>query len=157
MTWTSISGLAAIVFGAAFAYQAYVLPRATVGNPMGPVLYPIILGCGLGIFGIILTVEEFIRLRKTGGEGRIRSMKITVFGRNIAIVATLCAGYAFLFERVGYVLSTFLFLGTVLLLFNGFKRWKLGITLSVAFSVGVYFLFSTVLAIPLPRMPFFDI
>lgn len=157
MTWTGISGIASIILGAVYAYQAYVLPRATVGNPMGPVLYPMILGCGLVIFGVVLTIQELARLRKTGGQGRIKSAKITVFGRNIAIVSALCVGYAFLFERAGYVISTFLFLCTVLLLFNGMKRWKISLILSAAFSVGVYLLFSTVLSIQLPPMPFLDI
>jgi putative tricarboxylic transport membrane protein len=116
-----------------------------------------ILGCGLAIFGIVLTIQELVRVRKVGVEGRITFGKMTVYGRNIAIVAALCVGYALLFERVGYVISTFLFLCTVLFLFNGLRRWKVSLIVSVAFSVGVYFLFGSVLGIQLPSMPFLDI
>ncbi|HUX11450.1 MAG TPA: tripartite tricarboxylate transporter TctB family protein [Spirochaetia bacterium] len=157
MTWTLISGLLSLILGAAWTFQAYLLPRATIGNPMGPILYPMLLGCGLSIMGIILVVQESLRLRKNGGEGVIKSVKLSIYGRNIAIVSALCVGYALLFERAGYVISTFLFLVVVLLLFNGFKRWKISLILAGAFSVGVYLLFSTVLSIQLPTIPFLDI
>jgi putative tricarboxylic transport membrane protein len=90
---------------------------------------------------------------KTKGERKNVSLSLTFYGKSIAQVSALCVLYVFLFERLGYLFSTFLFLVTVLFLFNGKGKWKSVLALAAGFSVGVYVLFGSVLNIQLPRMP----
>ena len=153
MTITTITGLIAVLLGVLYTAQSWTLPRATVGNPIGPILFPLILGGGMTILGGMLLVQEYHRIKKTqGGEKKV-SLSLTMYGKSILIVTVFCIFYVALFERIGYVLSTFLFLGAVLLLFNGREKWKISVLIALCFSVGVYVLFGSVLSIQLPRMP----
>ena len=158
MTITTVTGITAVLLGTVYTAQAWALPRATIGTPLGPVLFPLILGAGMTVFGVLLLVQEYVRLKKPSSESKKTvSFTMTVFGRSIAVVTGFCVLYVILFERIGYVLSTFLFLGAVLLLFNGKSRWKISLIVAVCFSVGVYVLFGSVLSIQLPRMPLLDL
>jgi putative tricarboxylic transport membrane protein len=167
LTMTTIAGIAAVLLGAVYTSIAYHLPRATVGNPVGPIVFPLIVGYGMIALGALMVIQDQLRLRRaagqraqgTGGAGSQAAVqpRMTVYGRNIAIVAAVCVAYALLFERLGYVLSTFLFLESILLLFNGWKKWKMTLIVSLGFSIGVYILFSNFLGIPLPRMILLDI
>jgi putative tricarboxylic transport membrane protein len=62
--------------------------------------------------------------------------------------------YAFFLEKIGYVLSTFLFL---LIAFQTMERGKTvsSIVIAAIFSRGVYFLFSELLGGSLPGFPLF--
>ncbi len=140
------------MIGLGYSYMAWTLPRATVGNPIAPSIFPLILGVGMTIMGIILLIQEKSQASKH--EGKTVSFTLTQYGKSIAQVTLFCVLYAFFFERAGYLLSTFLFLVMVLYMFNGKERWKSILGISLGFSVGVYILFGEVLNIQLPRMPF---
>jgi putative tricarboxylic transport membrane protein len=152
MTINVVTGILSVLIGVGYTYLAWTLPRATVGNPMAPSVFPLILGGGMTLMGILLLIQE--NARGSNKEGRRVSFTLTLYGKSIAAVTLLCVLYAFFFERIGYLLSTFLFLVAVLYLFNGKERWKSILGISLGFSVGVYILFGEVLSIQLPRMPF---
>lgn len=152
MTINVITGILSILIGVGYSYLAWTLPRATVGNPMAPSIFPLLLGAGMTLMGCILLIQENVHASKK--EKKTVSLTFTSYGKSIATVTLLCVLYAFLFERIGYLLSTFLFLGFILYMFNGKERWKSILGISLGFSVGVYILFGEVLSIQLPRMPF---
>ncbi|MCX7787329.1 MAG: tripartite tricarboxylate transporter TctB family protein [Spirochaetes bacterium] len=152
MTINTITGILSFLIGIGYSYMAWTLPRATVGNPIAPSVFPLMLGLGMTIMGILLLIQEKAWLLKK--ERKSVSLTLTQYGKSIATVTFLCILYAFFFERLGYLLSTFLFLSSVLSLFNGKERWKSILGVSIGFSVGVYALFGEVLNIQLPRMPF---
>ena len=64
--------------------------------------------------------------------------------------------YALIFDHVGYVLATILFLEGVMMVFNGVKAWKLNTLVAVIFSVFIYVLFYRVLGVYLPPLPFWE-
>jgi putative tricarboxylic transport membrane protein len=72
----------------------------------------------------------------------------------IVLTCLACIIYAILFNRIGYVLSTIVFLEAMLLLFNGKKKWKTNTIVAVVFSVFIYIVFSKLLGVILPVMPF---
>ena len=76
--------------------------------------------------------------------------------QKIGLTAVCALIYAFLFDRLGYVLSTILFLEGLLILFNGFAKWKQNTIVAVIFSVVVYVLFFKLLNVYLPPFPFFE-
>jgi len=152
MTINVVTGILAFLLGVGYSYLAWTLPRATVGNPLAPLIFPLMLGGGMTLLGILLLIQEAVRASRK--EGKPVSFTFTQYGKSIATVSLLCGLYAFFFERIGYLLSTFLFLSIVLYLFNGKERWKSILSISLGFSVGVYVLFGEVLSIQLPRMPF---
>ncbi|GAB4364025.1 MAG: hypothetical protein Kow009_00690 [Spirochaetales bacterium] len=155
MTINVLTGILTILLGSMYTYLAWMLPRATVGNPIAPSVFPLILGGGMTLMGILLLVEE--KTLPSKKEGKPVSFTITQYGKSIATVVLLCVLYAMSFERLGYLLSTFLFLALLLYVFNGKERWKSILGISVGFSLGVYVLFGQVLNIQLPRMPFLNL
>lgn len=151
MTINVVTGILSFLLGVGYSYLSWTLPRATVGNPIAPSIFPLILGFGMSLMGIILLIQEKARTQKK--EGKPISFILTQYGKSITAVTLLCVFYVILFERIGYLLSTFLFLSVVLYMFNGKNRWKSILGISLGFSVGVYILFGEVLNIQLPRMP----
>lgn len=156
MNYPAITGIAAVILGAIYSIGAYLLPRASIGDPMAPVRYPLGLGIAMIIFGIILYLKEIKKgplVTKTNDkkEGISHSTKL--------ITITCVAGvvYALLFEHIGYVLSTIIFMLSILFALNGKAKWKLNVLVAVIFSVGVYVIFVKLLAIPLPVIPILEI
>jgi len=155
MTMTFVTGIVAVVLGAAYSYQAIIMPKAPMGEPSAPMIFPTILGVCMTILGAVLIVLEKMKRKKKPNEAVKKiSFSLTVYGRSIAIVAFMCLVYVLLFERIGYVFSTLLFLAAVLHFFNGLAKWKTTLVVSVSFSVGVYVIFSVLMGISLPTTPF---
>ncbi|NDL66840.1 tripartite tricarboxylate transporter TctB family protein [Anaerotalea alkaliphila] len=150
------AGIGTSVFGLTYTLGAWGLPRSTVGNPMGPVIYPLFLGGILTILGL-LSIIMGIREQKEKGVEKQEGFKVTQTGKLIFISCAAAVLYALTFQGLGYVLATSLFMMIVMFALNGRKHWRSNITVSVAFSIGVYLLFSNLLSIPLPTMPFLDI
>jgi len=74
--------------------------------------------------------------------------------RRILYTCILSVGYALIFEHLGYVISTFLFMVVMMTITSGKDMWKKSVVISLLFSVGVYFIFNTLLSISLPPLPF---
>lgn len=58
--------------------------------------------------------------------------------------------YALIFERLGFLISTILFLGGVLFLINGVKHWLQNIIVALVFSGITWYTFSQLLDVSLP-------
>jgi len=155
MNLSLLSGVLAFVTGTIYTIQAYMLPNATIGNPMAPKILPIGLGILMILFGISLTIQE---IRKGGFQfSNGKKMEVNENLKLILYTCGACILYAILFNRLGYVLSTIVFLEIILLLFNGKEKWKINTMVSVCFSIFIYIVFSKFLGITLPVMPFFYI
>jgi hypothetical protein len=63
--------------------------------------------------------------------------------------------YAPGFEFLGYIAASILYLGALLLILNGLRRWRLILTVAVAYSVVTYLLI-TQLTIWLPTGTLFE-
>jgi len=157
MTWNMITGLAAVLIGVAYGWGAWTLPRATFGDPTGHLVYPVILGILMTLLGLALVVKELLAKGPKNPKDSPTFGKMTRHGKEIALAIAASVVYALVFEPLGYVFSTILYLGAVLFLVNGKVKVARTVIVAVAFSVGVYVLFSILLGIQLPRMPILDI
>lgn len=157
MTWNMITGLAAVLIGVAYGWGAWTLPRATFGDPTGHLVYPVILGILMTLLGLALVVKELLAKGPKNPKDSPKFGKMTRHGKEIAIAIAASVVYAIIFEPLGYVFATILYLGAVLFLVNGKVKVARTVIVAVAFSVGVYVLFSILLGIQLPRMPILDI
>lgn len=72
----------------------------------------------------------------------------------IAYTCVVSIIYALLFERIGFVFSTFLFMQAVLMVVNGKMKWKTNTMVSAFFSIGIYVVFAKLFGISLPITPF---
>ncbi len=150
-----MTGLISTAFGVIYSIMAYMLPDATIGNPMEPKIFPLMLGSGTTICGILLTVIEGRKkqaVKETKkANGLSHDSKLIIYTCFVTLV------YALLFERIGYVLSTIIFMNAMLFALNGKEKWKTNLIVAAAFSIGVYVIFLKLLAIPLPMMPILEI
>ncbi len=160
MTWNMITGLMAMLIGIAYGWGAWTLPRASFGNATGHIIYPVMLGILMTVLGAALVARELLARKTESGKEAGDSPKfgkLTKHGKEIGLAIAASVVYAFLFEPLGYVFSTILYLGAVLFLVNGRVKVVRTVLVAVLFSVGVYVLFSVLLGIQLPRMPILDI
>jgi len=153
-----MTGIASLVIGVGYTLMAYLLPKATFGSLSGHTVFPLIVGIGMTILGVALTILEFGKREKAKDADKVKLPKtLSRYGKEILISIVASIVYAMIFERAGYVISTILYLGTILFLINGKKGAVVNVLVAVFFSVGVYALFAYVLGIQLPAMPFLDI
>ena len=145
----ALVGFTALFLGIVYAIQAFHLPKAMIGNPWAPVYFPIGLGILMACLGLLQIVLE-ARKGLTNLEGVKRpkfqasSLKL-IFG-----AAVLCILYALIFERLGFIISTLIFLGALLFLINGPRAWKLNAILTLGFTFGAWYTFVKLFQINLP-------
>lgn len=153
----ALMGLVVAIVGGIYLVLTLQIKDAAVGNPMEPKFFPFMISAlfiVLGIYFLLKTGLAHIRtsvenLKKViGEEPEIYKM--------IGLTAINCILYGLLFKRLGYVLSTVIFLEVMLFLTRG-KKWIPNTIISAIFSVAVYFVFSKLLGVTLPPMPFINI
>ncbi|WP_319371290.1 tripartite tricarboxylate transporter TctB family protein [uncultured Ilyobacter sp.] len=155
--------MAFTVFGFLYTIGALMMPKAAVGNPIAPKIFPLILGIGLTILGSIYTAKEYKQWKEDQASGVKKEISLEKQAieksTNKLITLTAVSGivYAAIFEHAGYVISTSLFIGAIMFAINGKKKWKVNLAVAIIFSVAVYFVFSNLLAIPLPKIPGLEI
>ena len=157
MTWNLITGLIATLIGVVYGWQALRLPHASFGTKTGHIIYPVILGSLMILLGLGLVLKELLAKGPKDPKSIPKFGKLTQHGREIGIAILASLGYALIFEPLGYIISTILYLLAVLFLVNGRAKPVRSILVAVLFSIGVYVLFAVFLGIQLPRMPILDI
>lgn len=149
--FNAVTGLVTAAIGLTYSLMSYFGPRARMGNPMNPLYFPLALGFLMTVFGIVLfarsdknnMIENLKELKNISGTEKKVSQMI--------LITCICGGlYAFIFEHAGFVISTILFLLSILFMTNG-KKVVTNVVVSVLFSVGIFILFNHGLGIPLPK------
>lgn len=156
MNISKIVSIGFLVLGLVYTVAAFQLPAASIGIPYAPKVFPLLIGLFTIGVSLALVAQE---LRKQAAAG---SAATTMEGfdwetlKPIGMVTGLCLIYALIFDHLGYVLATILFLEGVLIVFNGVKKWKQNTIVAVIFSVFIYILFYKVLGVYLPPLPFWE-
>ena len=153
MTINLVTSIITIAVGLTYMIMAFNFPDATIGRPMEPKIFPIMLGIVLTILGLALLIEELIKNSKNKDANK-ETIKLS-FGNNgkkIAITVINAIIYALLFNILGYILSTIIFLEIELLIFGGLKSWKISTIVSVIFSIIAFLIFNTLLGLYLPKL-----
>lgn len=137
-----------IIIASVFLISSFAIPKANLGNPNGPLYFPI----GLSIFMLVLSVIYLFNELKTLHEhnGKIQGL---FEGRTLKLITvTIALGviYAFIFEPFGFLISTIIFLGCLLFYVNGWKKWKANIIVTISFSFITWYGFSELLGVSLP-------
>lgn len=143
----SIAGIITVIGGVLIYWFAngYGL-RGLNPDPLGPSVFPKMLGAGLAALGFLLILMNIRKKAKETNE------KQSFFNRaNIRILMMIGTGifYIFAFELLGFLVTTILFIIAIMMI-TGERGWrKLGIT-SVAVSISLYFIFKELLNVLLP-------
>jgi tripartite tricarboxylate transporter TctB family protein len=141
LTTDRVSGIALVVFSLLVIWQSRLLPLGTFHQP-GPAYIPILLALFLLIFGVCLAL--------TGRRPPLLSSLSWTEWRHALVILAVCVFAVLGMERLGYRVTMLLVLSVLLRIME-----KCGRVLTVAFalflSLGSFFLFHTILRVPLPR------
>ncbi len=125
-----------------FTYQLWSL------NQPGPGLFPLLLGILLIFLSSLLILSQV----KEHLLNKEKTLPFSMPGgwKKVAYTVLVLLLAAFLFEKIGYLLTFFL-LVISLMLREKSKSWKIILLLALSSALGVYFVFVLLLKQDLPR------
>ena len=138
----SALGVVFVLGGAAILQQALAM-QTLPGMNVGPGLFPSIVGAGMAIMGVALTIQGWI-VRDTP-EDEAQPL-VTWFALGIVaalVVVTLVMPY------LGFLVAGTLFAVVVVLLSGG--KWLSAVIFSPIAAASIYFTFTALMRVPLPR------
>jgi putative tricarboxylic transport membrane protein len=140
------SGLLSAMLGVAVVLHARTFPPMP-GQPVGPSLFPILIGAGLIVAGagLILAalrrpLSEFVEFDSWARRPRMLA--------NFALVIADLLFYALAVDRLGFLVTAVLFLSVLFLAF-GVRRARI-LPLAAAVTLVIHYGFYTLLRVPLP-------
>ena len=152
MNTSMIMSVVVTMIGFVYTLSTFLLPQAKIGVAFEPKIFPGILGIALLALGLVLIVQE-IRLLAKDKDQVAKASFVGEEQRNILFTLLNGLLYAVLFDRIGYIFATFVFLNIQLFIFRGKKTWKSTLLISLIFSVVAFVLFNTLMGVYLPKSP----
>jgi putative tricarboxylic transport membrane protein len=153
MNVSMIMSIVVTMIGFVYTLSTFLLPNAKIGLKYEPKIFPAILGISLLVMGILLIIQEIRENAKTTE----KKPSVSFIGeeqKNILLTVINGILYAILFDRIGYVFASIIFLDIQLYVFRGRKPWKSSLVISVIFSVVAFVLFYVLMGVYLPKSPF---
>jgi putative tricarboxylic transport membrane protein len=144
-----------VAFAAAYLWADSLLPSSSLGDPLGPRVFPALVGGGLLLSAVLMALEMRAKSRapavaeeppaEDDAQDRPTSRKSAW-----ALLGTAAwvALYYVSLERVGYLICTLVFLGGLLSYFNRGRHWVNAIV-AIAFTLIVDALFTYALGTPM--------
>lgn len=125
----------------------YILRSPSIQDSSGPGPFFLptmaaIVICGLSIALLYQSIKSSPKIKDF-------SPKRRMWNRLVWIIVW-CFIYGAVIEKIGYLLSTGLVTFALLAYFNR-KKWVLNIIFSLGTPISIYFLFDTLLKVPLPK------
>ncbi len=142
MTIDRLSGALLILLGLFVLWERRVLPLGNASQP-GPGYVPLILAVLLLIFGVILIAQG-------KGSKPLRSLSWEEAPHAAAILGC-CLFITVFLETIGYRITMLIVMGFLFGIMERRNPWWLALILAVGFSFGTFWLFDSLLRVPLPR------
>lgn len=131
------------VLALVYFYGTSQIPALEIGDPLGPKAFPYLLGIALlGATGLL--VIEHWKDRRSAATAPAAEPAAKPDRRHLPVLAAVVAWiavYFALFETLGYVIATSIFLVPLMAWFNRGK-WLANILSAVLFSAGSYVTFA---------------
>ncbi len=144
MTTDRAAGATLVLIGLVTIWQSRAFPLGSLHRP-GPAYMPVLLAILLIVFGMAVFAMGS-RARRLGEVGWHE-------WRHAVAIFAACAFAAWGLERLGYRLTIAAVLAFLILALER-RGLVLGLALTVAMAWGSFYLFDTLLKVPLPRGPF---
>jgi hypothetical protein len=143
MTTDRVSAGILVLFSLFVIWESRHLPLGTFRQP-GPAYVPILLASLLLIFAVILVFTA-------GRAPSLSSLRWSEWRHALAILLT-CVFAVFAIERLGYRLTVLL---ALVFLVKGVEKrgWVSSLAFAFGMAFGSFYLFYTVLRVPLPQGP----
>ena len=148
-----VTGLFLVGLGAAAAYGGWLLPPVP-GQPVGPNVFPLVIGsglalCGLAIaFGIGHYFEEEEHLNPVEGNEPKPPPAGKWYGLRALLPPALLLFYVAVADRVGFIMTAGIIVFVTATALGA--RWRLALPLAVLAPIVVHLIFSKLLRVPLP-------
>jgi putative tricarboxylic transport membrane protein len=143
LTTDRVAGAALVLIGVVAVWQSRQFPFGSLHRP-GPAYVPVLLAVLLIVFGIAVAVMG-------GTSRRLAALGWGEWRHAVAIFAT-CAFAAVGLERLGYRLTMSVVMAFLLVILER-KNIALSLAVALGIALGSFYLFDTVLRVPLPRGP----
>jgi putative tricarboxylic transport membrane protein len=148
------SAIAALAMG--YLYMDLQLPHQLSGDPVGPKIYPFLVGIGL-LVSALMMLSEAARKPAAKGPNDARVVETAEDAQRpyhkyivIAAAALWLLVYYAVLEWLGYLIATTVFLFVLLLHFNP-RHILVNALIAVGFACAVFELFTGLLSVDLPR------
>jgi putative tricarboxylic transport membrane protein len=150
-----VTGLFLIALGAAAAYGGSRLPPVP-GQPVGPNVFPIVVGVGLCLCGTLIACgigrrfenEAEADLAIIGGAKDAPSERGALFGLRVLIPPALLLFYFAAVDRLGFIATAAIVVFIAALALGA--KLRLALPLAVLAPIAVHLVFSRLLRVPLP-------
>ncbi len=142
-----VVGAVSTALGLAYTLQTLRIPKATIGSPWAPLMFPLGLGILMTVFGGFMTVATLLRDKVFTEQKKPLNKDFLVLSTG-TIAATVV--YAFLFDRIGFIISTLLFMLTLMFMVNGRRQWTRSVLVAAGFTFGIWYAFAGLLKVNLP-------
>jgi hypothetical protein len=143
LTTDRVAGGLLVLFSLLFIWESRHLPLGTFRQP-GPAYVPVVLAILLLLFGLVLIFTS-------SHAPSLAAIRWSEWRHALAILAASTFSI-FAIERLGYRLTVLLVLGFLLKAVER-RSWTLSLAFAFVLSFGSFFLFYTVLRVPLPEGP----
>jgi putative tricarboxylic transport membrane protein len=143
LTRDRVAGAVILLFALYVMWEDRVLPLGTYHKP-GPGYMPMLLAIILAAAGLLIVLAG-------GTSPPFASLEWTEWRHAVAILAG-CAFTALALERLGYRLTVILLVGLLLWVVER-RRPVTVIAMALGLSLGTYYVFCTLLQVPLPLGP----
>jgi putative tricarboxylic transport membrane protein len=147
------TGLFLVGLGSAAAYGGWLLPPVP-GQPVGPNVFPLVIGIGLAICGLMIAFgighsfeeeEELVPL-EPGQE--VAAPRGRLYGLRALLPPALLLFYVVAVDKLGFILTA----GLIVLATSTAlgARLKLSVPLAILAPIGIHLIFYKLLRVPLP-------
>lgn len=133
-----------IAFASAYLIATYNLRELSIEDPLGPKAFPFVLGILMLLCGISLAGSTLLRYWREQGTAFEDDEFSGSHPVAVAAVAAWLLAYYLVFEPLGFLLATMLFLFGLMVYFNR-GRWLTNIAVSILFPIVLELIFTHVL------------
>ena len=147
-----VTGLFLVGLGAAAAYGGWQLPPVP-GQPVGPNVFPLVIGTGLALCGLAIAFgighsfeEEEELIPVEGGQRTPPTGKF--YGLRALLPPALLLFYVAVADRLGFIITAALIVFVTSTALGA--KWNPSLPLAVLAPVGIHLIFSKLLRVPLP-------
>ena len=152
-----IASFVVAAFSVAYFVGAFLVPVAPLKQQLGPGAFPKAIGVAMLALSAIYVIQQLRggvkedeeRAAIIGAEEKIQG-KVNL--KRIGFILVLMLFYAFVFERLGYAISTFVVFMAGVLYLDRRHLVRDGIVAVIA-SFVLYYVFTTILRVQLPAGP----
>ena len=147
-----VTGLFLVGLGAAAAYGGWLLPPVP-GQPVGPNIFPLVIGSGLALCGLAIAFgightfeeeEEIIPLE--AGQARPPTGKL--YGLRALLPPALLLFYVAAADRLGFIITAAIMVYVTSTALGA--KWKLALPLAALSPFAIHLIFGKLLRVPLP-------